>query len=104
MAPTDVANRQNSTVYRWFVTHLRDVKATKVDKDNKKQSEKPHCYLCKANNKLDEWKEINKLDNKAKFLYVSKTCLCRGCLKHGHVIKHCKKERRHLFMRVYLKE
>lgn len=51
MAPTDVANRQNSTVYRWFVTHLRDVKATKVDKDNIKQSEKPHCYLCKANNK-----------------------------------------------------
>lgn len=71
MAPTDVANRQNSTDYRWFVTHLCDAKATKVDKDNnKKQSEKPHCYLCKANDKLDECKEFNKLDNKAKFLYV----------------------------------
>lgn len=38
MAPTDVANRQNSTDYRWFVTHLCDAKATKVDKDNNKKT------------------------------------------------------------------
>ncbi|XP_047473555.1 uncharacterized protein LOC125028204 [Penaeus chinensis] len=76
-----------------FVTNSTGVKETEVHRDDKGQSpEKPYCNFCKADHDLDKCKGFNGLDNKAKFEYVQKSFLCRGCLKHGHIIKNCKRK------------
>ncbi|XP_047485497.1 uncharacterized protein LOC125036713 [Penaeus chinensis] len=76
-----------------FVTDSTGVRETEVHRDDKGQSpEKPYCIFCKADHELDKCKGFNGLDNKAKFEYVKKLFLCRGCLKHGHVIEKLQKK------------
>ncbi|XP_063607775.1 uncharacterized protein LOC134782243 [Penaeus indicus] len=83
----------NKSGTKRFVTNSTGVKETKVHRDDRGQSpDKPYCNFCKADHELDKCKGFNGLDNKAKFEYVQKSFLCRGCLKHGHIVKNCKRK------------
>ena len=62
--------------------------------DNKRQRERRNiqrsCYLCKKDHLLEECSEFASKDMTGRKRYIREKGLCYGCLKAGHMSKHCR--------------
>ncbi len=79
----------------------RNTLVTKSEEDNPNNNEKTKvenptansCTLCKGDHELDSCQEFYKMDIKERKEFTKSKGLCFGCLKQGHVSKHCKKRK-----------
>ncbi|XP_030831163.1 uncharacterized protein LOC105447377 [Strongylocentrotus purpuratus] len=62
--------------------------------DNKRQRERRNiqrsCYLCRKDHLLEECSEFASKDMTDRKRYIREKGLCYGCLKAGHMSKHCR--------------
>ena len=73
---------------RSFKTEASEVKSPKAKHENGQR--KQCCLYCSEEHDVDVCKRFNLLDITAKFDFVQKQYLCRGCLKRGHKRIDCR--------------